>query len=185
MIFNSQPRMWEVFQFVQVYFVFLRSVLQVFLNKFIYFWLRWVFTAVHGLSIVAVSNYSLRQRGLLFVAVHGLLTAVASLVVEHGTRTSVVVAHGLSSCGLQALERRLSSCGTQAQLLCGMWDLPGPGLEPMSPALAGRFLTTVPPGKSSYSFLQIDFIHLLGSLNLKYQKLLTCENELEMQTNYL
>ena len=28
-----------------------------------------------------------------------------------------------------------------------MWDLPGPGLEPMSPALAGRFLTTVPPGK--------------------------------------
>ena len=30
-----------------------------------------------------------------------------------------------------------------------MWDLPGPGLEPMSPALAGGFLTTVPPGKSS------------------------------------
>ena len=28
-----------------------------------------------------------------------------------------------------------------------MWDLSGPGLEPMSPALAGRFLTTVPPGK--------------------------------------
>ena len=29
-----------------------------------------------------------------------------------------------------------------------MWDLPGPGLEPVSPALAGGFLTTVPPGKS-------------------------------------
>ena len=28
-----------------------------------------------------------------------------------------------------------------------MWDLPGPGLEPMSPALAGRFLTTAPPRK--------------------------------------
>ena len=28
-----------------------------------------------------------------------------------------------------------------------MWDLPGPGLEPVSPALAGGFLTTVPPGK--------------------------------------
>ena len=28
-----------------------------------------------------------------------------------------------------------------------MCDLPGPGIEPMSPALAGRFLTTVPPGK--------------------------------------
>ena len=29
-----------------------------------------------------------------------------------------------------------------------MWDLPGPGLEHMSPALAGGFLTTAPPGKS-------------------------------------
>ena len=29
-----------------------------------------------------------------------------------------------------------------------MWDLPGPGIEPVSPALAGGFLTTVPPGKS-------------------------------------
>ena len=25
-----------------------------------------------------------------------------------------------------------------------MWDLPGPGLEPVSPALAGGFLTTAP-----------------------------------------
>ena len=29
-----------------------------------------------------------------------------------------------------------------------MWDLPRPGLEPVSPALAGGFLTTEPPGKS-------------------------------------
>ena len=65
-----------------------------------------------------------------------------------GARTSVVVARGLSSCGSWALEHRLSSCGARAQLLRGMWDLPGPGLEPMSPALAGRFLTTAPPGKS-------------------------------------
>ena len=55
---------------------------------------------------------------------------------------------GFSSCGLQALERRLSSCGAQALLLSGMWDLPGPGIEPVSPALAGGFLATVPPGKS-------------------------------------
>ena len=63
-------------------------------------------------------------------------------------RASVVVAHRRSSCGSRALERRLSSCGAQAQLLRGMWDLPGPGIEPMSPALAGGFLTTAPPGKS-------------------------------------
>ena len=31
-----------------------------------------------------------------------------------------------------------------------VWDLFGPGIEPMSPALAGRFLTTGPPGKSKH-----------------------------------
>ena len=36
-----------------------------------------------------------------------------------------------------------------------MWDLPGPGLEPVSPALAGGFLTTVPPGKPYFLFLII------------------------------
>ena len=33
-----------------------------------------------------------------------------------------------------------------------MWDLPGPGLEPVSPALAGRFVITAPPGKPRSSF---------------------------------
>ena len=28
-----------------------------------------------------------------------------------------------------------------------MWDLPRPGLEPVFPALAGRFSTSAPPGK--------------------------------------
>ena len=39
-----------------------------------------------------------------------------------------------------------------------MWDLPGPGIEPVSPALAGRFLTTVPPGKPPYFFDYCSFI---------------------------
>ena len=79
-----------------------------------------------------------------------LLIAVASLVAEHGLYgvwDSVVAAHGLSSCRPRALEHRLSSCGARALLLRSMWDLPGPGLEPGSTALAGGFLTTVPPGK--------------------------------------
>ena len=33
-----------------------------------------------------------------------------------------------------------------------MWDLPGPGIEPVSPAMAGGFLTTAPPGKPSKIF---------------------------------
>ena len=40
-----------------------------------------------------------------------------------------------------------------------MWDLPGTGLESMSPALAGRFLTTAPPGKSPVSFLDWPLCH--------------------------
>ena len=34
------------------------------------------------------------------------------------------------------------------QRLHGMWDLPGPGIKLVSPALAGGFWTTGPPGKS-------------------------------------
>ena len=92
------------------------------------------------------------ERGLLFVAVRGLLSHCGGFsccgAQALGTRASVVVARGLSSCGSQALERRLSSYGARAWLLCGMWDLPRPGLEPVFPALAGGFLTTAPPGKS-------------------------------------
>ena len=33
-----------------------------------------------------------------------------------------------------------------------MWDLPGPELEPVSPALAGGFLTTAPAGKPPNTF---------------------------------
>ena len=81
------------------------------------------------------------EWGLLFVAVCGLLIAVASLCFRAwalGTRASVVVA------------RRLSSCDAWAQLLRDMWDLPGPGHEPVSSALTGGFLTTAPPGKSPF-----------------------------------
>ena len=53
------------------------------------------------------------------------------------------------SCHSWAFERGFSSCGTQAQLLHGIWDLPGPGIEPVSPALADRFLSTALPVKSS------------------------------------
>ena len=47
------------------------------INLFIYFWLLWFFVAVRAFS-------SCGERGLLFLAVHGLLIAVASLVAEHG-----------------------------------------------------------------------------------------------------
>ena len=44
-----------------------------------------------------------------------------------GAQASVVAARRLSSCGSRALERRLSSGGAWAWLLCSMWDLPDQG----------------------------------------------------------
>ena len=83
-----------------------------------------------GLRFCARASCSCGKQGLLFIAVRGPLTIVASLVAEHRLQT-----------------RRLSSCGSRAQLLHGMWDLPRPGREPVSPALEGRLPTTAPPGK--------------------------------------
>ena len=94
-----------------------------------YFWLCWVFVSVRELSLVAASGGHSSSRCA------GLFTIAASLVAEHRLQT-----------------RRLSSCGSRAQLLHGMWDLPRPGLEPVSPALAGRFSTTAPPGKPLSQF---------------------------------
>ena len=47
-----------------------------------------------------------------------------------------------------------------------MWDLPGPGIEPVSPALAGGFLTTAPQGKSSS--IESSFKFVMKVLNLEY-----------------
>ena len=60
---------------------------------------------------------------------------------------------GFSSCSFWALEHRLNSCGARAQWLRTIWNPPRSGTEPVSPALAGRFFTTEPPGKSIVSIL--------------------------------
>ena len=52
-----------------------------------------------------------------------------------------------------------------------MWDLPGPGLEPVSPALAGGFLTTAPPENSlvTHSFNH-SFKTLSLNVEMKYKE---------------
>ena len=88
-----------------------------------------------GLRFCARAFSSCSERGPLFITVLRPLTIAASLVVEHRLQT-----------------HRLSSCGSRAQLLRGMRDLPRPGLEPVSPALSGRFSTTAAPGKPLTAF---------------------------------
>ena len=86
--------------------------------------------AVFSLHFCARAFSSCGKRGPLFIAVRRPVTIAASLVAGHRLQTC-----------------RLSNCGSRAQLLRGTWDLPRPGLEPVSPALAGRLSTTAPPGK--------------------------------------
>ena len=86
--------------------------------------------AVLGLRFCVRAFSSRGKWGPLLIAVRGPLTIAAPPVAEHRLQT-----------------RRLSNYGSRAQLLRGMWDPPRPGLEPVSPASAGRLPTTAPPGK--------------------------------------
>ena len=127
---SQDPSQKEVF-FEICYFIFF--------YKFIY-----LFLAVLGLHCCTWAFSSCGERGLLFIAVQGLLIAVASLVEEHG-----LYAHGLQqlwTVGSVVVARRLQSTASVV-VAHSTWDPPGPGLEPVSPALAGGFLTTAPPGK--------------------------------------
>ena len=116
------------------------SAIYLFLILFIY-----LFLAVLGLcSCIGFSLVSVIGGSSLTV-VCGLLTEGASLVAEHwlwSTWAPAVAVCGFSSCGSRTLEHRLNICGPWAYLLCGMWDLPRPGIEPVSPELAGQFFTT-------------------------------------------
>ena len=94
--------------------------------------------AVLGLRFRARAFSSCGKQGPLFIAVRGPLTIAASLAAEHKLQT-----------------RRLSNCGSRAQLLRGTWDLPRPGLEPVSPASAGRLSTTAPPGEALSTYIAL------------------------------
>ena len=102
---------------------------------FIYFSLTIV-----SLSCGAWAFSSCNEQGLLFVAMHGLLLVVISLVVKHQ----------LQACGLQ-WSQYTGSVVAALGLSC-TWNPPRPGIEPMSSALAGGLLTTGPPGEALSNF---------------------------------
>ena len=92
-----------------------------------YLWLCWGFVSLRGLSLVVAGGGHSSSRCT------GLSLSRPLLLRSTGSRHAGSV-----------------NCGSWAQLLRGMWDLPRPGLEPVSPALAGRFSTTAPPGKPQF-----------------------------------
>ena len=113
------------------------------LTYLFYFWLHWVFVAA---------------QVFLF-----------HLVVKEGSCCSLTASHcgafyccraqalghmGFSSFGTQAQQSRVAASRSRAQQLwpiglVALWhvDLPAPGIKPVPPALAGRFISTMPPGK--------------------------------------
>ena len=123
--------LYRLFSFFIFYFF---NAILVCLHSFyvcMYVWLCWVFVSVRGLSLVVASGgHSSSRCGGHSSSWCAGLSLSRPLIAEHRLQTC-----------------RLSSCGSRAELLRGMWDLPRPGLEPASPALAGRFSTTAPPGK--------------------------------------
>ena len=69
------------------------------------------------------------------------------------------------------------NCAARPQLPRGTWDPPGPGIEPVSPALAGRGVSSTGPPQTSFTlsfkhFIQFGYkLYLLPQCCL-HQKLL-------------
>ena len=60
--------------------------------------------------------------------------------------------------------------GLCCSLACGIF--PDPEIKLMSPAMAGEFLSTVPPGKSfTYILVYIYFIYFAGKVSFKFRNL--------------
>ena len=94
-----------------------------------FFWLCWALVAARGLSQVSVSG------------------GYSSLQCQGSSLQWLLF---LWSTGCEA--QGLSCCSTQTQWSWSGWDLPRPGIEPLSPILTGRFLSTGPGKSGGYDF---------------------------------
>ena len=111
--------------------------LKIFFLFFFYFSFYFLFIyGCVGSSLLCEGSLQLRQAGA---------------TPHRGARASPVAEHRLQM-------RRLSNCGSRAQPPRGMRDPSRPGLEPVSPAPAGRLSTTAPPGKPCLVFYNHFFI---------------------------
>ena len=104
------------------------------------------------------------EQRLLFVAVCGFSLWRPLLLQSTGSRHTGFSNYGtwLSTCGPQAIDCGLGSCGAWAQPLHCTWNPPTPGLKPVFPVLAGWLLWTVPPRKSRKDFLTVAWNYLSG-----------------------
>ena len=114
-----------------------------YITQFSFFFLNYLFIYLYmlGLCCGVQAFSSWGEQGLL---------SGCSAWASHCGGLSFYRAQSLWSLGFR-------KCSTQTQLPCGTWNLPGPGMEPVSPVLAGTFLTTGPPGKSLFSYIDNNY----------------------------
>ena len=76
------------------------------------------------------------------------------------SRSSGARARGLQKC-VSPTPSTGSVLVVRASLFQGLWDLPGPGIDPLPPALAGEFFTTEPTREALYQSLIAQFSQLV------------------------
>ena len=91
------------------------------------------------LFIFCCTRSSLQHASFLWLRQVGVLSSRWCVVSHHS---------GFSRCRAQTLGCTGSEVWCTGLVASRHVDLPRPGIEPLSPALAGRSLTTGPPGKS-------------------------------------
>ena len=105
-----------------------------------------VFPTVQGRSLVAASKGATLPRGVKAPPCCGSSCFGAQAIVTR-----------LQQQRPQSV--RLSSYDARAQLLCGMWNLPRPGIKHVSSALEGRFLVHGTTGGVPPSCLKVNFFN--------------------------
>lgn len=131
------------------YFLFLLYQLGLLIPSFFNIYFLGFICWLWRIFIVVLGFLYLQQVGLLFIVIYGLLIVVACLVEQ---RLCACRLQPLQCVGSVAMSRGRQSAGSvfvaQASLLLGVRHLPGPGIEPVSPELAGLFSIPELPGKS-------------------------------------
>ena len=100
----------------------------------LFFFLRFIYL------FIGCAGSSLLCRGFLYL--RGVRSALRCVWAFYYGGFSCYGTWALGACGLQLL------CCTGLVALSCMWDLPGKGMEPVSLALQGGFLTPGPPEKT-------------------------------------
>ena len=80
----QSPNHWTAKEFPEIIYFKKYIVYFIFLTFIFFYIFIYLFLAAWGLRCCAQVLSSFGERGLFFIVVHGLLTAVASLVAEHG-----------------------------------------------------------------------------------------------------